>query len=270
MDENKAIQPVIPVTGDEEWSEIVNRIADELTIDNLPDRVIEATEYLLAGWPIYKVAGKLEVGSDTIRRWLSSYPTMAAAIANGRKLLTKWRMSKLEQQFMSAIERSQEVLDLSLDGTNSKGNKVDPKVLTVIAAQSRYVIGLFAGQKVDVEVRHELGDTVLKAKNDALAYLADRLAEQQVRADSEPIETTFRIIDAKRETTGPVLDERGDPPFGKLGKIDKTDDGVLCHICGKRLKAIVKHLLTAHDVTVEDYETLYLLEEGSLRKAEGY
>jgi len=271
MDEDKAIIPAgEPITGNEEWNEIANRISAELTVDNLPDRVIEATELLLAGWPIYKAARKLNVSSDTIRRWLSTYPTMAAAVANGRKLLSKWRMSKLEQQFLSAIERSQEVLELDLDGTNSEGNKVDPKVLTVVAAQARYIIGLFSGQKIDVEVRHELGDTLLKAKEDALSYLADRLAEQQVKADSEPVEAVFRIIDSKRATTGPVLDEHGDPPFGKLGQIDKTDDGILCHICGGRYKSVIKHLLTAHDVTVEDYETLYMLEEGSLRKTEGY
>lgn len=261
------------ILNDKGWGQIVDAIVDELTeTDHLPDKVIQATELLLAGYPIYKAARKLNVSPKTIRRWLSTYPTMAAVIAHGKGLLTKWRMAQLEQQFLSAIERSQEVLDISLDGTvtDEYGNVVgvNPKVLTVVAAQARYIIGLFAGQKVDVTVTHELGDTVMKAQQDALDYIAQQLIQQRDGADVEPIEATFRVVDAKVDDKGPMLDEDGEAPFGKMGVLDRNDDGTLCHICGSRNKDHSKHVLSRHNMGVEEYETLYLLDQGSLHRSD--
>jgi hypothetical protein len=257
---------------DQEWSQIVEQLISELDTAELPDDVIQATEMLLAGFPTYKVARKLSKSTDTIRRWLSKYPTMAMVVSDGRKLLAKWRMSKLEQQFLTAIERSQEILEVDLSGISvddmGLDHKVDPKVLTVVAAQARYMIGLFAGQKVDITVTHEVGDTVMKAKQDALNYIAERLAEQEANAELEPIEATIRVIDTEIDNNAPVLDENGNPPFGKLGEFAKSEAGTQCHICGKFYKYLAKHLLTEHNLTTEEYELTYMLEDGAVRKAD--
>jgi hypothetical protein len=231
-----------------------------------------ATEMLLAGFPTYKVAKKLNVRPDTVRRWLTQYPTMAAIVADGKKLMSRWRMSRLEQQFLTAVERSEEILGIGLDGTvldeNGDYVKVNSKTLTVLAAQSRYIIGLFAGQKIDIDVKVEYGESVLKARQDALEYIAEQLAVQ--RDDDEPVETIVTVIDAKIDNQGPFLDETGNPPFGELGKLDVNEDGIVCHVCGKRLKNLAKHIQTQHDCSVEDYENLYLLEDGAVRKEENY
>ena len=261
----KAISPVDDST---EWTAIINKLLDELQGEELPEKVVEATELLLSGHPIYKVAKKLKVSTETVRRWLSTYPTMTSVLADGRRLLSQWRMNRLEQQFLSAVERSQEVLDVSLDGKLDEDKNVDPKILTVVAAQARYIIGLFAGQRVDVAVKHELGDTVMKAHQDAIRYLADRLAAQLAAAPLEPIETTYRIIDAKLDTSGPLLDETGNPPFGVMGELDQNERGTLCHICGKRFKSFLKHVINVHNTTTQEYELTYMLTDGSIHKVE--
>jgi hypothetical protein len=260
-------QMAVPATPVEvgEWADIVNQLVEELNGKELPDKVVEATELLLAGYPIYKAAKKIGSTTATIRRWLTMYPTMAAIVANGKRLLSKWRMAKLEQQFLSALEVSQEVLDTALDGEG-----VNPRVLTVVAAQSRYIIGLFAGQKIDVTVTHELGETVMKAKTDALDYLAERLADQITGADMEPVEAVYKIVDSKPDDDGPMLDEEGNSPFGKIGELDTKEEGTTCHSCGRRLKNLAKHILTQHSMGVEEYEILYMLPEGSVRQADGY
>jgi hypothetical protein len=271
MNDNKAL--TLP-EGEGEWHQIVEQILSELSDEDqqLPEKVIQATEMLLAGYPTYKVAKALKVETATVRRWLSAYPTMAMTVAKGKKLLSTWRMARLEQQFLSAIERSQEVLDVSLGGfvTDKDGQlmPVNPKILTVVAAQARYIIGLFAGQQSNVTVKHELGETVMKARKDALDYLAQQLIEQRVGAAEEPIEAVVRVIDPKIDNNGPVLDEHGNPPFGKMGKLDKNEDGMLCHICGDRLKNLSRHLLDRHNTTTEEYEITYMLEEGAVRKHE--
>jgi hypothetical protein len=255
-----------PLSGDEEWNVIVNRIVDELANEDIPDKVITAAEMLINGFPIYKTAKKLGVRSDTVRRWLSRYPALAVAVANGRQLLTRWRMARLEQQFLTAVERSQEILEVPLDGELEDGTKVNPKILPVVAAQARYIIGLFAGQKVDINITHELGDTVMKANQDALTYIAEQLAAQQMRSEGEPIEAVYRIIDAEVDNAGPMLDENGSPPFGELGRLDTTPAGTLCHICGRRFRGLGRHLFTNHATSPDEYESLYMLEEGSVRR----
>lgn len=251
--------------GSKDWQTIVDQLVDELTSQDLPDKVIQAAEMMLAGYPIYKVARKVNVTSPTVRRWLSAYPTLAAVVANGRKLLSKWRLARLEQQFLTALERSQEVLEISLDGETTDGKRVNPKILTVVAAQARYIIGLFAGQQQNITVTHEMGDTVMQAREDALTYLAQKLAEQRQHASLEPVEAVYRVIDPKMDNNGPMLDEQGRPPFGEMGELDVADEGTLCHFCGGRYMSFAKHLLTRHNLSAEEYETLYLLPEGSVR-----
>ncbi|MCK5605143.1 MerR family transcriptional regulator [Candidatus Pacearchaeota archaeon] len=263
---SNALMPV----PDEEWADIVNKLVIDINEEDVPDDVVRATEMMLVGFPITEVSAELGIETRTIRKWLTTYPIMAATVANGRALLSKWRMSKLEMQFLKAINRSEQVLDLSMAGSylDSEGvsHFVDPKVLTVIAAQSRYVIGLFAGQKTDVQVTHELGDTVLKAREDALDYIADKLQDQKEGVVIDAVETTYRVLDPKVET-GPMLDSDGSPPHGKIGEFDINENGIECHICGSRFKALHNHLYSKHNTSTKDYEMLYMLEQGSVRDA---
>lgn len=255
-----------PITGDEGWQDIMEKLYAELKPADLPEKVVRATEYLLAGWPRYKVARQLGVDTPTIRRWLSDYPTMAATLAHGQKLLSKWRMGKLEQQFQLAMERNEELLSMAFDGqyTDSEGTiRIgNPKILPVLAAQVRFMIGLAVGQKIDIHVTHEMGDSVFKAQKDALDYLAQQMSDKE-----EPIEVVYRVIDGERDTAGPVLNERGDPPFGKMCELDTNEEGTMCHICGKRYKGagLGKHVTAAHGSSVDEYELLYMLDAGSVR-----
>jgi hypothetical protein len=246
---------------DTEWVDIVNTIVDTLQTGDTPDEVVEAAEYMIAGWPTYKIAKRMNVSSRTIRRWLTRYPAMAAAVSQGRKLLSSWRMARLEQQFLTAVERSQEVLDVALNDGD-----VNPKVMGLIAQHSRFVLGLFAGQQIDINVRIEENTPVLKAKREALAFLASELAKQRQGAEDEPIEAVYRVIDEKEEV-GPLLDEKGDPHFGILGEIDVSEDGALCHVCGKRFKVLSLHVRKKHNISEEAYEITFLLERGAVSGA---
>jgi len=260
MPEDK--QLAIPITGNEEWAEIVDMITESLSGDDLPNDVIKAAELMLAGYPVIQVAKKLGVKKEAVRYWLTKYPALSATVANSRKLLQRWRMAQLEQLFMQAVERSREVLDVELNGETPDGVSVDPKVLTVVAAQARYFIGLFAAQQQSLTVVHELGDTVMKAQDNALDYLATKLKEQAGNSDQEPIEAVYRIIDPRMDAAGPMLNSDGTPPFGKLGEVDRNDDGTLCCICGKRFKNMHTHLSLAHGTTATAYEALFMLDHG--------
>lgn len=274
MSDDESMDLIVPpnrsvtsLRDDPEWGEIVEQIVSELEASEMPDKVIQATEMLLAGFPTYKVAKKLKVRTDTVRRWLSMYPTMAAVVSEGRKLLMKWRMSKMEQQMLTAMERSEEILEARFDGKDdiTLEDSIDPKIMQIVAQHSRYIIGLFMGQKMDVTVTHELGSSVMKAREDALDYLARALSDQ--RDSDEPIEAVYRVVDAKFEDA-PMFNELGDPNHGTLAKLDITDEGIQCHICGSRIKYLSNHLQNKHAMSTIDYEKSYLLTEGTIRKAE--
>jgi len=259
----------LAIREDADWNTLVSALIDEMDTQDMPDKVITATELLLCGYPTTKVAKEIGVTSQTVRNWLSSYPIMSDIIARGKPLLAQWRMSKLEQQFFKAINRSEDILGVSLSGIDTKtGEKVDAKILTVVAAQARYIIGLFAGQQSNVNVRHELDDSLLLAHTDALDYIT--LQMKKHREANEPIDAIVRVIDAKVDNTAPMLDENGDALYGKLGEIDKTEDGILCHVCGKRLRGFSAHISTAHTMTADDYELIFALPTNLLSKAEDY
>jgi hypothetical protein len=265
-DDTRSIIP--SVTGDEEWVDIINQLTDQLSAHDLPDKVVKAAELMLVGTPNYQIASRLNVSPQTVRKWLSDYPIIAMVVAQGKKLLSKWRMAQLEQQFLQSVGRSQEILDVNLDGTDKDGNKVNPKILTVVAAQSRYIIGLFAGQKVDVTVTHELGDTVMKAKEDALDYLAEKLNEQKDGAQEQPIEAIIRVVDPHVDNNAPLLDEHGNPVFGKMGCLDTSSDGTECHLCGKHLKSLRRHIENGHGMTCQEYEMTFMLDDGAVKNAD--
>jgi hypothetical protein len=243
---------------DPEWQQIVEQIVEQLG-DQLPDNVVEATECLLAGWPVYKISKKISVPTKTIRGWLELYPAMALAVAKGRKLLTMWRMSKLEQQFVQAVEKSEEVLDLDLSD-----REVNAKLVGTVAQHARFIIGLFVGQKMDINVTVEEGGETLKAKKDALSYLAAQMMDQ--RNSGEPIEGVYRVVNAAVPSV-PLLNEKGEPAFGALGVLDTDDQRrALCHICGTYTSAMTLHINTTHHMKIREYEIMYMLPAGAIVK----
>ena len=255
---------LVKASEQESWADIVEKITDSLSEEDAPEDVVRATELLLAGFPHGEVAKKLGVKRQTIRAWLNKYPVLATTLADNRKLLSKWRLAQLEQLFLTAIDRSREILETGLDGHGADGTQVDPKVLTVIAAQARYFIGIFAAQQQSLTVTHELGETVMKAQENALDYLAQKLQAQARNADQEPIEAVYRIIDPRIDSAGPVLDEKGNPFYGEFGVVDKNQDGTLCSICGKRMKNMTAHLQSSHSITIAAYEATFMLEHGAI------
>lgn len=250
------------VIDDMLWNEIVDRLVEELSGDDIPDNVIRATEMLVSGYPTYKVAKALNVKTETVRRWMVKYPTMSIAISESRKLLAKWRMAQLEQQFLTAVERSGEILEVDLENRD-----VNVKLLGILAQHSRYIIGLFAGQKIDVDVTvtHEAGETVLKARRDALDYMLEKSKELDLK--DEPIDVTYRVVDSKIDNDIPMLNSDNEPNFGSFGEIDVNDDGALCHICGERYTDLKRHILSKHNMSTAEYEALFLLDDGEVRNA---
>jgi len=251
---------VVPDEPDESWGRIVDSIILSLEGEDIPDQVIRALELLLSGFPVPEVARQLSVKTETVRRWLVKYPRISEILADNQPNLVKWRMTQIDQQFLQALEVSKRVLELPMHGDD-----VNAKLVGIMAAQARYIIGLRAGQKQDITVTHEMGDSVLKAREDALEYLAGRLLFQD---HEEPIETTIRIIDNNIDDQGPMVDEYGNAPFGEIGTLDIDSSGILCHICGQRYKSLKRHVLSKHGLGTTEYELMYGLEEGTLKKSE--
>lgn len=251
---------IIPTEIDETWRQIVDTIILSLDNEDIPDQVIRAMELLLSGFPVPEVARQLNVKTETVRRWLVKYPKISEILADNQANLVKWRMTQIDQQFLQALEVSKKVLELPMDG-----EEVNAKLVGIQAAQARYIIGLRAGQKQDITVTHEMGDSVLKAREDALDYLAQRLMTQD---REEPIETTIRIIDVEIDNQGPMVDELGNSQFGEIGILDTNKDGTLCHICGQRYKSLKRHVLSKHSLGTTEYELMYGLDEGSLKREE--
>lgn len=241
---------------DRTWREIIEGITEQLGTDEIPDVVIEAVELLLSGYPTREVASMLDVRPATIQKWIKQYPQIAVILADSRNSLIRWRMNVLDQQFLQAVRKSGDILNLDLTDEN-----VNSKLVTAIGQHARYILGLFAGQKIDIKVTHGLDDTLLRARQDALQYLIDGITKQ--RDAEEPITTTFRVLDNKSDS-GPLLDENGQPFYGQLGSLTTGEQGFQCHICGKYYKWLQKHIISAHEIDTESYELTFLLEPGSL------
>jgi AraC-like DNA-binding protein len=244
---------------DQAWRDIIEKITDQLKEDEIPDNVVQATEYLLSGYTVIETAKEIGKSPATIRRWLNEYPIVAAVLADNRNMLQKWRMAQLEKQFLKAVRVSEEILDLSFDDRD-----VNPKIVGTVAMQARYIMGLFAGQKTDVTVRHELGDETMNATKDALDYIANQLQQQREGADEEPIEATYRVIDEKKDY-GPLIGEDGNSRFGEIGTLDINQEGALCHVCGGRFKYLRNHTIRVHGLSANKYELLFGLDQGTLR-----
>ena len=246
-----------------EWQEIIDNLIVKLESEELPDKVIKVAEYLICGWPLNEIKKRTGTDPRTIKRWIRKYPSLTITIATGQKELQKWRLARLEQQFLSALEVSQKVLDTEGDGyweTDEDGEETDyipttnTKLLALQATHARFIIGLFAGQQFRLEVETpEQDKPLLHGETDALDYIAAQISDRLDHAKSEPLELTLRVIDPDTGVMGPLVDENGDPYHGELGVLDRNDDGILCHICGKRAKGFHFHIGGAHHMSVNDY-----------------
>lgn len=259
-----------------EWQEIIDNLIVKLESEELPDKVIKVAEYLICGWPLNEIKKRTGTDPRTIKRWIRKYPSLTITIATGQKELQKWRLARLEQQFLSALEVSQKVLDTEGDGyweTDEDGEETDyipttnTKLLALQATHARFIIGLFAGQQFRLEVETpEQDKPLLHGETDALDYIAAQISDRLDHAKSEPLELTLRVIDPDTGVMGPLVDENGDPYHGELGVLDRNDDGILCHICGKRAKGFHFHIGGAHHMSVNDYELTFMLEQGAIKR----
>ncbi len=261
---------LVPLSAAGEWQTIIDDIVDTLDA-NIPDQVIKAAEYLICGWPTHKIAERLNVKKETIRGWLTTYPKMAVAVNYGQRALHRWRMAQLEQQFLTSLETSQRILDMGIEKGRLEENmqeitSADPKILAIQAQQARFIISLFAGQKMDLRVRSPSDDRpALKAQKDALDYIANQITDKLNTIEARP-ETTYRIMDIKTGVSGPLLDGKGDPFHGTLGKIDQSDEGALCHVCGKWEAKLYMHVTKGHKMRVREYEIVFMLDKDSLKQ----
>jgi hypothetical protein len=263
---------LVPLSAAGEWHTIVDNIVDNLSENEYPTNVIKAAEYLICGWPTHKVAERIGVKKETIRGWLTRYPEMAVAVNYGQRELHRWRMARLEQQFVSAVEASQEILDIGTRHTEPTGNmdNFDPKLLALKAQQARFIISIFAGQKMDLKIRNPAEDKPqLKAQQEALDYLATRIAGELDNTVVARPETTYRVTDVNTDTHGPLLNERGDPFHGTLGEFDQNEAGITCHVCGSREKKLYLHITKGHKMKDREYEMVFMLDRGMLREYGG-
>lgn len=268
---------LVPLNTASTWQQITNDLVEKLEGEDLPEKVIKATEYLVCGWPLYKISDRIGSNSSTIRSWLKKYPIMALAVAEGQKALHLWRLAQLEQQFLTSLEVSQELFDAiegewveveTDEGTVREWKPTNHKLLAAKAMHARFIIGLFAGQKLKIDIKTAEDETLpLKAGVDALDYLIDGISNRLDKSKSNPIETVIRIVDTKSDTDTPIVDEEGDPFYGILGKLEIDESGVLCHICGKRSPNIRQHIGGAHKMSPFDYEVTFMIPQGELARA---
>jgi hypothetical protein len=249
--------------NDKQWNQIVEKILADIDAEdaNIPEKVIKAIEYLLAGFSLKETALNLGVHPRTVKRWLTRYPIIAKVLADHQASIAKWRMAKLERQLLKALECSESILDLNPKETEC----IDTKILSAQAMHARFIINLFTGQKLDVHVTHDVeGQLTLKASKDAMEYIAERTAEMLNESDIEPVEATYRI-ESQSQNNPPLQTSTGDSNFGEMGVLDINPDGTLCHVCGKRYKGIKAHIQNSHGLSAVDYEIIYMLDPGSLR-----
>jgi predicted transcriptional regulator len=267
---------ITPYTADKDisWQEIINDLVDQVAgedVNDIPEKVISATELLLTGMPYYKVAQKLGVTTATVKNWIKKYPPMALVLQRGRPLLAKWRIAKLEQQYLMAIEKSQEILDMDLYSQDGEEGVRAPnaKLTGVVAQQARFIIQQFTQVNNEISIKSDGESVTMAASGEALDYIAQKIAEH--RDKEEPVEATYRVIDDKNtsEKYIPMLDEHGEPFYGEMGILDINEDNkIQCHICGNYYKSLTTHLYGKHEVPPDVYELTFMLEEGAIEDAE--
>jgi len=260
-------QENLPAEDINTWVSIVDELYETLgRADAMPDKVVGAAEMMVAGFPLYKIAKELDVPTKTVRSWLVTYPELAKAVAIARQDMGKWRMHMLESQFLQALQKSEEVLTLSAKNVASSEEDlvketVNAKLLGIQMQQARFIISLFVGNKFDLNVTIREDLPTLKATQNALEYIASQIRTQD---EEEPIDAVVRVIDVE-SPGGTLLDENGNPFHGVLGKLDITDEGTLCHICGKRFQRLDIHVRVKERLSNEDYETIFMLPPGAMK-----
>lgn len=229
------------------WQDIADLIWEQIDRDEdlqFPDEVMQAVELLLSGEPRYKVAKKLGVSSRTVKNWLEKYTVARSALLMGQKLLSRWRMAKLEQQFLDAIEVSREVL------TADPGEEqTNVKLLGVQAQHARWLIEKMLDPKIQsvvFNINTKEDDGIYKARKEALDYLATKI---------ETIDAEFSSVS-------------DGPEHGHYGVISRKGDQAQCHICGTYVDNLLAHVEKEHNITSEEYEVDFKLQYGSLRKWE--
>lgn len=267
---------LIPLEAANDWQKIINHLIEQLEGEDLPDKVIKVAEYLICGWPLNEIKNRTGTDPRTIKAWIKKYPSLTLAIAAGQKELRKWRFARLEQQFLSALDVSQEILDAEGGGyweTDEEGEETEyvhstnTKLLSLKATHARFILGLFAGQRFQLDIETpEQDKPLLNAEVEALDYIADQISDRLDHAKSEPIEMTLRLVDKDSGVMGPLVDENGDPFHGELGIMDKNDEGMLCHVCGERSKGLTFHIGGAHHMSVEEYELTFMIERGEIKR----
>lgn len=274
----KMTKEITPYSVDQDlsWQEIINDLVEQVAgenIDDIPEKVIKATELLLTGMPYYKVAQELGVTTTTVKTWVKKYPPMALVLQKGRPLLAKWRIAKLEQQYLMAIEKSREILEMDLYSSDSEDGENFPtpnaKLTGVVAQQVRFIIQQFTKVNNEISIKSDGESVTMSASGDALDYIAEKLAEHRDR--EEPVEATYRVIDDKNTSDKyiPILDEHGEPFYGEMGILEINEDNkIQCHICGNYYKSLTTHLYGKHEVPPDVYELTFMLDEGAIQDAE--
>ena len=213
---------------------------DQVSAENedLPEKVIQAVELLLSGEPRYKVAKKLNVSSRTVKNWLEKYTLAREVLKIGYTLLSRWRMAKIEQQFLEAVEVSHDIL-------TEDGDDANVKLMGIKAQHARFIDKMLNPQTQQIIFNiHEKEDSgVYKARKDALDYIQDVAIEGSFVEDEEP-----------------------GPAYGSFGFIDTDNENkAMCHICGEFFHDLKSHV-EEHDISAENYEIEFMLEHGTLNK----
>lgn len=249
-----------------DWAQLIDDVADLVDIGELPEKVLVAMPYLMSGLSKTDVAKKVGVSRATLSDWISRYPQMRVAIEYGKELAQEYRMAQLEGQFIQALRVSEQILTTDLTASDEE-SPVNAKLLTAVGQHARFVIDKFLPTKKELSVTHEIGNTVLDARQDALAYIADVIASSRGGTEEEPIEVSYRVIDGNKHTEGPLLTPEGEPNYGTLGNIVLDDSGAAqCHDCGVFFKSLASHIRKTMGASISDYEFIYGLEPGTVVK----
>ena len=231
-------------------TELIDRLFDEVDgADDLPAHVVRATELMLFGVPIRRVAKEVGVSVSQVRKWLKDYPQMGAIIARGKEAADELRRQQLELLFQKAIEFSEYLLDLDARDTED----LNVKLLGIQAQHARHFLSIFAPKKDEVSVldRQGTGKPLLIADESALDYIAQAVAG----AINSDIPVRYEVVDGEFVET--YLDENGQPPHGEIGVLLMDEKGrKMCHVCGNYYKNLEAHIHT-HRLNADTYGKIY-------------
>lgn len=246
-----------------DWADLYDQIAEQVDLEKIPEGALHAIPYLMAGVPKAEVARHVGISRNTLREWLNRYPSLQIIVEKGRELAQEYRLSMLEAQFIKALKVSEEILDMPMRGISDDDESgINSKIATAKGQHARFIIDKFITTKKDISITHEIGDSVLDAKKDALDYVAQVMAELGTEED---VPVTYRVIDGNPNTQGPMLNEDGQPNFGTFGGLSVDEElGTQCHDCGDWFKSLATHIRKTMQVTIREYETVYGLEPGTV------